>query len=460
MYVKYVVHVLIFVTWIITFEFFCNSFAFSNTPDDNSEAVNPTEKYGTAITLILYMIRLFSLLILPQTIFNALGILFFNGFKEEVKLNNAPMFAPFVCFRVVTRGDYSALIKENLRKNCRICYETGIENFMFEVVTDKPLHLESNARVREIVVPNSYSTQTGAKFKARALQYCLEDGVSEVRDEDWVVHLDEETLLTTNSVRGILNFCTDGEHQFGQGIITYANDEIVNWLTTLSDSFRVADDMGKLKFQLGVLHKPFFSWKGSFVVAKLGAERRVNWDHGLEGSIAEDCFFSMIALRDGYSFNFIDGEMHEKSPFTIWDFLQQRKRWLRGIFLTVHSRAIPLRCKLFLAFSLYAWITMPLTTLQVLLCAFAPLPKCPLIDVLVAFVAAVNLYMYVFGALKSFSHKYRHNKSRLFLYAVGALFTLPFNICIENLAVLLGIFDRNVDFYVVKKDLKTPVYEV
>ncbi|KAI6211060.1 Glyco-trans-2-like domain-containing protein [Aphelenchoides besseyi] len=458
MNVKYVVHVLIFITWIVSFEFFCNSFAFSNTSNDNSKALTPTEKYGTTITLILYMMRLVSLLILPQTICNALGLLLFNGFKEEVKLNNAPMFAPFICFRVVTRGDYPALIKENLRKNCQTCYEAGIENFMFEIVTDKQLHLELNARVREIVVPTTYRTKTGAKFKARALQFCLED---QTQDDDWIVHLDEETLLTTNSVRGILNFCADGKHPFGQGIITYANGEIVNWLTTLSDSFRVADDMGKLRFQLSVLHKPLFAWKGSFVVAKAGVERKVNWDHGLEGSIAEDCYFSMIALRDGYSFDFIHGEMHEKSPFTMWDFLQQRKRWLCGIFLTVHSKAIPLRCKIFLAFSLYAWITMPLTTLQVLFCAYAPLPKCPLIDVLVGFVAAVNLYMCVFGSLSQFvSHRYRHNKYRLFLYAVGALFTLPINICIENLAVLLSIFDRKVDFYVVKKDFKTPVYEV
>lgn len=53
------------------------------------------------------------------------------------------------------------------------------------------------------------------------------------------------------------------------------------------------------------------------------------------------------------------------SPFTFWDFLQQRRRWLQGIYLTVHSRFIPIRCKILLASSLYAWVTMPLTTLQV-----------------------------------------------------------------------------------------------
>jgi egghead protein (zeste-white 4 protein) len=119
------------------------------------------------------------------------------------------------------------------------------------------------------VVPPDYRTKSGALFKARALQYCLEDKVNLLSPNDWIVHLDEETLLTENSVRGILNFVGDGKHQFGQGLITYANEEVVNWITTLADSFRVTDDMGKLKLQFRMFHKPLFSWKGSFVVTQV-----------------------------------------------------------------------------------------------------------------------------------------------------------------------------------------------
>lgn len=60
---------------------------------------------------LLYALRIASLLALPQTIFNTLGLIFFNGFKEKVKLKASPLLAPFICFRVVTRGDYPALIK-------------------------------------------------------------------------------------------------------------------------------------------------------------------------------------------------------------------------------------------------------------------------------------------------------------------------------------------------------------
>lgn len=101
--------------------------------------------------------------------------------------------------------------------------------------------------------------------QARALQYCLEDDVNILGDDDWIVHLDEETILTENAVRGILNFVYSKKHEFGQGLITYANEEVVNWLTTLADTCRVADDMGKLRFQFYMFHRPLFSWKGMFI---------------------------------------------------------------------------------------------------------------------------------------------------------------------------------------------------
>jgi beta-1,4-mannosyltransferase len=71
---------------------------------------------------------------------------------------------------------------------------------------------------------------------------------------------------------------------------------------------------------------------------QLQAEREVSFDNGIDGSVAEDCFFAMRAFSKGYTFNFIEGEMYEKSPFTMLDFLQQRKRWLQVMKHTYHHR--------------------------------------------------------------------------------------------------------------------------
>jgi egghead protein (zeste-white 4 protein) len=37
--------------------------------------------------------------------------------------------------------------------------------------------------------------------------------------------------------------------------------------------------------------------------------------------------------------------MWEKSPFTLSDFIKQRKRWLQGILLVVHDSRLPLRVR-------------------------------------------------------------------------------------------------------------------
>lgn len=197
------------------------------------------------------------------------GMFCFNAFPEKVTLKSSPLFTPIICIRTVTRGNFPQLVRENVVKNMAKCTEAGMENFLMEVVTDKPIQLPDMPHVREIVVPNSYKPRNGAMYKARALEYCLQDEVNVLTDNDYIVHLDEETIMTTNAVRGILNFIMEDKCEFGQGLITYANDPVINWITTLADSIRVADDMGKLRAQFYLFHKPVLSWKGSFIVSRV-----------------------------------------------------------------------------------------------------------------------------------------------------------------------------------------------
>lgn len=418
---------------------------------------DPFERYGYVGTTVLYLMRFLPILAIPQTLTNFIGMVFYNAFPDKVSLKGSPLLAPFICIRIVTRGDFPNLVKCNVQRNMNICLDVGLENFMVEVVTDKVIpDMPKHPRIRQVVVPPTYKTKSGALFKARALQYCLEDDVNVLHDSDWIVHLDEETILTDNSVRGILNFVQDGRYQFGQGVVTYANEEVVNWLTTLADSYRVADDMGKLRFQLSTFHKPIFGWKGSYVVSQVGAERKVTYDHGIDGSVAEDCYFGLAAASQGYLFNFIEGEMWEKSPFTIWDFLQQRKRWMQGIYLVVHSQSLPFRIKFFLMMSFYAWLTVPLSTSNIVLAALYPVRCWQLLDVVTLFLMGTTIYMYIFGVIKSFS-LYRYGVLKFLFCLLGAMMAVPFNILIENVAIIWGFFGDKHRFYVVKKECKPAV---
>jgi beta-1,4-mannosyltransferase len=262
---KHVLHCLLMFTMMIII--FIASGGFQSS--DDYVPFDPWDEYGTSWTVFLYFLRCVTFLTLPQMMSNFLGLVLYNAFPDKVVLKGSPLLAPFICIRVVTRGDYQDLVKRNVMRNINTCLDAGLENFLVEVVTDKALNLPKHRRVREIVVPLDYKPKSGAMFKSRALQYCLEDNVNVLNSNDWIVHLDEETILTENSVRGITNFVLDGKHPFGQGLITYANENVVNWLTTLADSFRVSDDMGKLRFQFRAFHKPPFSWKGSYVVTQV-----------------------------------------------------------------------------------------------------------------------------------------------------------------------------------------------
>ena len=70
------------------------------------------------------------------------------------------------------------MVRDNVQRNLNICQDAGLKNYFVEVVTDKSISIVENENVREVVVPAHYQTRSGAMFKARALQYALEDGVN------------------------------------------------------------------------------------------------------------------------------------------------------------------------------------------------------------------------------------------------------------------------------------------
>jgi len=122
--------------------------------------------------------------------------------------------------------------------------------------------------------------------------------------------------------------------------------------------------------------------------------------------------------------------------------------------LVVHSSALHWKKKILLTISLYSWVTLPLTTSNIVLAVIAPIPCPAIVDVICAFVGAMNIYMYIFGVIKSFS-LHRMGVGRSILVLAGALLTIPFNIIVENVAVIWGLFGNKYRFYVVNKEVKT-----
>lgn len=418
---------------------------------------SPAERYGMFLSIILYFTQLTVLMLLPFFFFNFLGVVFLNVFLQQPKLQRSPLLAPFISFRVVTKGLFPDLVKDNIRHNLEVCENVGLHSYIFEIVTDIPVNLQPNNRCREVVVPPQYQTSSGSLFKARALQYALEPDVNILGPGDWIVHLDEETVLTDEAVIGIINFAGAGEHSFGQGVITYGKGRVVNWITTLADSIRVGIDYGCLRFSLGVLHKPVFSWKGSFIVADAEAEKNISFDHGPDASYAEDCYFACMAFSRGYTFGFVEGDMMEKSTFTLKDFIQQRRRWMHGILLTALSKKIPLRYKLGPILMSFSSCTIPLNILRFPLGMVWPMPTSPFISTVYSFIIGTIVYLFLLGTLQTFCVK-QHGVLKCCLLVVATILCGLVAGVLENIASILVFWTPRVSistFYVVNKEIQS-----
>jgi beta-1,4-mannosyltransferase len=183
----------------------------------------------------------------------------------------------------------------------------------------------------------------------------------------------------------------------------------------------------------------------------VSAEHDVSFDNGPDGSVAEDCFFILKALSKGYRCDWIEGEMHESSSFSILDHIKQRKRWFQGTFLTARSNAIPLKNKIFLIINVFAVLTTPLTVLNFFFAFFYPI-SCATIEIIGAVVGGITIYFQIFGTFKSLSF-HRYGFLEVSLAVIGSICTIPLKIVVENTAVIWGLLTNKHQFYVINKKL-------
>ena len=161
---KHILHCIFLLSVILWFELASGGVKLWYT-DSDQPIVDPFDAYGYWTATVLYILRILALLSLPQVFCNFLGLTLYNAFTDKVTLKGTPLLAPFICIRTVTRGDYPDLVHNNVNRNINTCLSVGLENFIIEVVTDRPIGLVKHPRIREVVVPSDYRTKTGALFK-------------------------------------------------------------------------------------------------------------------------------------------------------------------------------------------------------------------------------------------------------------------------------------------------------
>lgn len=122
-------------------------------------------------------------------------------------------------------------------------------------------------------------------FQARNLQYAVSHPtpnyttlVKEYPDV-FILHLDEETLVTYEAMLNCMKFCHDGKFRFGHGMITYGWNKVTSPLATFCDNWRCACDAGVVYATCRLFHRcPLI--KGGFFIMRNDLEELIGWDFG------------------------------------------------------------------------------------------------------------------------------------------------------------------------------------
>jgi len=134
----------------------------------------------------------------------------------------------------------------------------------------------------------------------------------------------------------------------------------------LADSIRPSADISTYVFQIKT---SFVSWMhGSHVLIRSDVEQKVGWDFG--ETWGEDSLFGLKAQELGYKIEWLRGRLYEQSPFSIKDFLKQRRRWVLHSF-DVLKRKLPLKIKLYYSYSLLVWSSGLISLTAVMLSIFS-----------------------------------------------------------------------------------------
>jgi cellulose synthase/poly-beta-1,6-N-acetylglucosamine synthase-like glycosyltransferase len=256
-----------------------------------------------------------------------------------------------VIFQITTRGFNVDALKRSVG-SVKYWAPKYLQNYEIWIVTepDADSEIDNIKGVKIIKVPYDFSTPNETKYKARALEYAKELRKDYDHENTWIYFMDEESIVGEDTILGIIDFIENKKGLIGQGLIIYSNFFGKNIFTSLADSVRSSADVSTYAFQIKI---GFVSWMhGSHILIRSDVEQQIGWDFGK--TWGEDSLFGLKAQELGYRIEWLKGRLYEQSPFTIKDFLKQRRRWALHSF-DILKRKLPLKVKLTYFYSLLIW---------------------------------------------------------------------------------------------------------
>lgn len=364
-----------------------------------------------------------------------------------------PMPCPHhVCFRIVSRGRNADALRATVASVRRELAALPLFAYSIEAVTDVPVELEDGDDLRHLVVPPWYETTNGSRYKARALQFAVER--SDLPDDAWLFHLDEESHLSPSVVIGIRDAIveeeTSGAHRIGQGAILYHRHLHHHPFLTLADMIRTGDDLSRfhLQHRLGFT---IFGLHGSFILVRNSIERRCDFDFGPEGSITEDAFWALRQMALGSRCRWVDGFVVEQSTERLRDFVKQRRRWFAGLLRVVLYAETKIWVRLPLAMFVGLWSVSWLGAAYTIANLFLGLRTPPVLHALADLALATYVMNYLVGLHVNLRERPVIAWPRRAGLYLAQLVLVPAFTVIEAAGVLAGMLRPERGFHVVDK---------
>jgi cellulose synthase/poly-beta-1,6-N-acetylglucosamine synthase-like glycosyltransferase len=415
----------------------------------------------------LFFLKLFWLLGLVPAVANVLGLILY-GSPERTNAANLSVLkcagwsaAKKLVVTYVSRGDNDLALARSIRKTRAVLID-HVVHFDIEVVTDVEVasKIAPIPNVHFVVVPESYISPSGAKWKARALSYLLKasrvrtraDGS---RDGVWILHMDEESQLTPEALAGIHRFINAPENtlKIGQGEIKYnAYRYGEKTLIAAMDSLRTGEDLGRFRLQFKLFGRAPFGMHGSFILVPALVEDVIGFDLGGRGSVTEDAYFALKATEKGYRFGWVDGFIREQSPYTIVALMRQRRRWFCGLRLLASDPTIRWVVRLPLAVNVFVWRWMWVGVLAAVMNVTASGSYFPVAFTALATATGVATAAgYLVGAYRNQRDIDIPALHRIRIYAAIAVL-MPLMGVIENAAIVWALLKPVEGFDVVDKN--------
>jgi hypothetical protein len=191
-----------------------------------------------------------------------------------------------------------------------------------------------------IRVPDDF--RCNARAKARALEYSrrVRQIMKLDRRDVKIIYNDDDVTLT----RAYIETGFRADYDLCEGVITprhrYAVRPFGHFLTSHADDIRTHACLVYCSAFQGLFRRPLHV-HGEGMVVTGHAESLVTWDYDMTAS--EDLVFGQQAARLGLRWGWFHQYAEVTSPWTVADYLRQRRRWLWGdIHALRHRDVLPL----------------------------------------------------------------------------------------------------------------------